>query len=104
MKTTKLLATIMLAIAASWCLAQGGGGGGGQRGGGQRGGGRMQMGYALLRRTDVQDDLQLSADQKSKIDEINKAMRAEMTGAQPPAGDPSADRTAAQAIISHRRQ
>lgn len=97
MKTTKLVATIMLAVAATWCFAQGEAPATAQQGAPRRTAPRMQMGPGLLRRADVQDDLQLSADQKSKIADLNKAMREEMAAAQPPAGDSSTDKSAVQA-------
>lgn len=77
MKTNlKTLLTIGLVVVSAFAMAQGGGGGGR---GGQRFGGGMQMGNAfLLNRSDVQKDLKLSDEQKTKLQEIQTAQREKM--------------------------
>lgn len=81
MKSTfKSILVAGIAVLAAVSMAQGGGGGG--RGGfGQgRGGFGMQdpSGVFLLRREDVQGELKLTADQKSKLTTIQEDQRAKM--------------------------
>jgi len=83
MKSTfKSILVAGIAVLAAVSMAQGGGGGGGGRGGfGQgRGGFGMQdpSGVFLLRREDVQGELKLTADQKSKLTTIQEDQRAKM--------------------------
>lgn len=78
MKTNlKTLLTIGLVVVSAYAMAQGGGGGRGQRFGFGFGGG-MQNNSFLLRREDVQKDLKLTTEQKSKLDEIQQAQREKM--------------------------
>jgi Spy/CpxP family protein refolding chaperone len=75
----KLMAVLAVAVVAVSSFAQGGGGGG--RGFGQFGrGGGMQDGSGafLLNREDVQGELKLTTDQKSKLDTIRQAQRDKM--------------------------
>jgi len=81
----KLIAVAAVAVVAVSSFAQGGGGGRGQgRGGGGFGqfgrGGGMQdaTGAFLLNREDVQAEIKLTADQKSKVDAIRQAQRDKM--------------------------
>src|SRR5689334_3233377 len=80
LKLGKLIVVTSLVMAAAMIFAQGGGGGGGGRfGGGQ--GGRFGMGQAgptqLATRGDVQKDLGVTDDQKSKIAALNDKLREE---------------------------
>ncbi|MBX3110698.1 MAG: hypothetical protein KF857_01710 [Fimbriimonadaceae bacterium] len=78
MKTNlKTLLTIGLVVVSAYAMAQGGGGGRGQRFGFGFGGG-MQNNSFLLRREDVQKDLKLTTEQKTKLDEIQQAQREKM--------------------------
>ncbi len=94
MKLRSTLATLALVaalaatlVAAPNALAQGGGG---RQGGGwgMRGGGMMQSSAFLLRRTDVQDDLKLTTEQKDKLaamqEEMQTAMREKFAGGERP--------------------
>ncbi len=78
----KLTIAAVLVAATAFSLGQGGGGGGrgGGFGGGQRGGFGQQdrSGLQLLGRADVQKELNITADQKTKIDAINQANREKM--------------------------
>lgn len=91
----KTIAILAIVVIAGSALAQGGGqrGGGGQQGGGQRGGGfgGGQFGQGqrggqnfmvsesmLVQRADVQKDIKLTPEQKTKIDAINTEMREKM--------------------------
>ncbi len=105
MRTAIGLFAIVLFAAA---LAQGGagtgGGGGGGRGGfGQRGGMRGNMGdpFNLAMRADVQKEIGVTADQKTKLDELQKAqqdaMRERMRNAGGGGGGGSFDPAAMQA-------
>lgn len=82
MKSTfKSILVAGIAVLAAVSMAQGGGGGGGRGGFGQgRGGFGMQdpSGVFLLRREDVQGELKLTADQKSKLTTIQEDQRAKM--------------------------
>ncbi|MBS1701362.1 MAG: hypothetical protein JST12_06865 [Armatimonadetes bacterium] len=78
---------IVSAFGVSMALAQGGQGGGGrgQRGGGfgQRGGGNFNYELNLLNRSDVQKDLGLTNDQKTKVEdyiEKNRPQRGQGGG------------------------
>jgi uncharacterized protein YPO0396 len=77
--TFKSLAVAMLVLGSVVAMAQDGGGRqGGRRGGGQFGrqvGRNAQMGPMLLFRSDVQADLQLTDDQKSKLDTLRSELR-----------------------------
>lgn len=76
----KFIAVSALAVLAVASFAQGGGGG---RGFGQRGFGGMTdpSGANLLRRDDVQGELKLSADQKSKLEAVRQAQGQKMRDA-----------------------
>jgi len=88
----KLVVVVAVAALVGSALAQGGGGGrGGQRGG--RGGNPNQP-SSLLNRADVQKDLSITEDQKTKLGEIRTASRQKMTDAAAAAGE---DRAAQQA-------
>ncbi|MBX3117527.1 MAG: Spy/CpxP family protein refolding chaperone [Fimbriimonadaceae bacterium] len=82
------VAAVLVVAATSMAFAQGGGGGGrggaGGFGGGQgRGGmfGNDTSGLNLLGRADVQKDLNITAEQKTKIDALNQANRDKMRSA-----------------------
>lgn len=80
MKSTfKSILVAGIAVLATVSIAQGGGGGRGGFGQG-RGGFGMQdpSGVFLLRREDVQGELKLTADQKSKLTTIQEDQRAKM--------------------------
>jgi len=79
MNLNKLVVIVAVAAVAVSAMAQGGGGGGRGQGRGQRGAGGNQFSVtALLRRTDVQKDLAITDDQKTKITEIGAAVRTKM--------------------------
>lgn len=77
----KFTVAAILVAATAMTFAQGGGGGGGRGGFGQ---GRMGMGgmdrsgLSLLGRADVQKDLNITADQKAKIEKLQEAQRDKM--------------------------
>jgi len=83
----KLMAVLAVAVVAVSSFAQGGGGG---RGFGQRFGGGMQDGSGafLLNREDVQGELKLTSDQKSKLDTIRQGQRDKMREAFQGGGGP----------------
>jgi hypothetical protein len=86
MNLKKLVLIVTVAAVAVSAMAQGGGGGGR---GGQRGmrGGNPYSPMSLLRRADVQKDLGISDDQKSKIEAIRTAATAKTADAVAAAGD-----------------
>src|SRR5436305_418288 len=107
----KLLVVSSFVIAAAMSYAQQGGGGGGGRGGrgmfgqGMMGGG----GIGQLRRKDVQEDLKLTEDQKTKLAEVQKKMQEEMRQARENAqasggGDPEAMRAAMTKMFEDYRK
>ena len=82
---TKILAIGVIACTSASLLAQdrpgrGGGGGGMRQGGmmGMRGGGFANNPALLVQRADVQRDINLSADQKTKLEAMNAEMREKM--------------------------
>jgi hypothetical protein len=76
MKTTKLALIVAIAALACGAFAQGGGGGGR----GQRGGGGNPYGpTTLVNRAEVQTELGITDDQKTKLSELQTATRAKMT-------------------------
>jgi len=101
----KLTFTLGVAVAAlaliSGSYAQGGGRGQGQGrqfGGGMMGGGGQSLSQ-LLGRRDVQDELKVTAEQKTKIEQANQKAREEMQGRMEEmrgGGDPQAMRDAMQ--------
>jgi len=93
MNLNKLVLIVTVAAVACSAMAQGGGGGGR---GGQRGmrGGNPFSAMTLLRRADVQKDLGISDDQKTKIDAVQAGVRQKSQDAVAAAGD---DRQAQQA-------
>jgi len=94
----KLVIVVAIAALAVSAVAQGGGGGGrGQRGG--RGGGNPNSLSSLLNRADVQKDLGITDDQKTKLTEIRTNSRQKMTDARTAAGDDRAAQQAAMAKI-----
>lgn len=74
----KFIAVTAVTVMAVASFAQGGGGGG--RGQGRGGFGQMQdpSGAFLVNREDVQGEIKLTADQKSKLDAIRQAQREKM--------------------------
>lgn len=93
-----LMSLCAFALALTMAAAQGGPPGGGPPGGGfgpGQGGPGMMMGgpggggdFGLLTRKDVQDDLQLTTDQKTKIAEMQKKYRPQRGGPGGPGGGP----------------
>lgn len=103
-------------VIGSTTMAQGGGGGfqggppqGGPPRGGQGGPGRMMMmdgpgggsSLMLLQRQDVQEDLQLTAEQKAKLSDLQKKQRESMRGFRP---DPDSDPEDMRAQMEKRRK
>lgn len=94
MNLKKLIVIVAVAALVGSAMAQGGGGGGrGQRGGG----GNMNSPTGMLNRADVQKDLGISEEQKTKLTEIRSGMRQKMQDARQAAGD---DRAAQQAAMA----
>ncbi len=79
---TRLVIAVGLALLSSLALAQGRGGGMGMMMGGGRGGDAF-----LLQRPDVQTDLKLTADQKSKLEQLQAKMREAMESMRGQGGD-----------------
>jgi len=100
MKLNKLSLIIAVAALACGAMAQGGGGGG-RRGGGQRGGGGAQYSaMALIRNEDVQKELSITDDQKTKITDLLSSVRQKSTDAVAAAGDDRAAQGAARAKVN----
>ncbi|QYK56494.1 MAG: hypothetical protein KF733_03215 [Fimbriimonadaceae bacterium] len=93
---TKLVLALGLAVFAALASAQGRGGGGMMMG---RGGGST----FLLQRPDVQADLKLTSDQKSKLDALQAKMRDAMQGMRGNAGQ-GGDRQAMMQEFAKMRQ
>jgi len=93
----KLFVVIAVVALVGSAMAQGGGGGrGGQRG--MRGGNPNSL-SSLIRRADVQKDLAITDDQKTKITEIQTSSRQKMQDARAAAGDDRAAQMAAMQKI-----
>ncbi len=78
---TKTIATGALMVLVAISMAQGQGGGGGRQGGGQRMGGRgggMGSPASLINRADVQKDLAITDDQKTKLKDLQAKQMEEM--------------------------
>src|SRR5688572_31660164 len=88
----KFVAVSALVVSTALVFAQGGGGAGGGRGGGQGRGGFGQRGgfgagpLQLAMRPDVQRDLAVTDDQKTKIAALQTKQREEMVALRPAGG------------------
>lgn len=83
-RTLKLVVAVAVAALSIGVFAQPGGGGGRQGGGMMMGGGRGGFGggpASLVNRKDVQEDLKLTDEQKSKLSDLQRKQREEMQAA-----------------------
>jgi Spy/CpxP family protein refolding chaperone len=97
MKMNKVVAIVAIAVVACAAFAQGGGQG--RRGGGQRGGGNMYSPMNLVNVPEVQAEINLTEDQKTKITELRTSLRTKMQEARTNAGtDRTAQAEAAQKV------
>ncbi len=94
----KLVVIVAVAALVGSAMAQGGGGGRGQRGGGR--GGNPNSPMSLINRADVQKDLGITEDQKTKLTEIRTNSRQKMTDARTAAGDDQAAMRAAMTKVN----
>jgi len=99
MKLTKLALIVTVAAIACSALAQGGGGGG--RRGGQRGGaGQAYAPMTLVNREEVQKELNITDDQKTKITDLRASLRQKSQDAVTAAGDDRQAQGAARAKVN----
>jgi len=79
MKVSKLALIVAIAALACGAFAQGGGGGGGRQRGGRGFGGNPYAPMTILRNEDVQKEIGLTDDQKTKVEELRTSTTAKMT-------------------------
>ena len=100
MKLNKLALIVAIAAIACSAMAQGGGGGGRRGGGGQRGGGAQYSPMALVRMAEVQTEIGLTDDQKTKVTDLNTSVRQKSTDARTAAGSDRAAQQEAMAKVN----